>query len=1534
MPASDAAARLCRLRANDPSDEVPFRLDPDGFLVQRHEFSWEPDELSDGALVTAATAATSGTLVLLGEPGVGKTTVLRALTADLRDVDEAVDGDSSLLWLDGTDLTDNTVDRALCQYLEQLPAGRRSDTSAAGRVPTGGPTFLTIVIDQLDESVLLNSLAGRIRGALKGRDTAGLRWLIACRAVDYPTPLTRQLEADGRSVVVADLAPMTRGQAVTLASEFGVDGEALVAAAVEAGAGALASIPLTLRLLADLSRAGALAGTAKELFHRSVRQLLSEPSENRRSTSLEGDQLFAVAARIACRLVLSGRRTVWTGHELARERQQEEIDVRAGTLVGGQERTISGTFPVTAEIVHATLTTAVFAPRGTSRLALSHSSIAAYLAAWHLHTSGIPEHQLRALFLAAADDGSTSIPSPLRETAAWLVTLEPTHAGWLAEADPRSLASYSSLVDNASTRQALVQAMLRSAGELELSELPWQLDRTRLSYPGLADDLTEVLSEGVFAPEPWPDRARARLAVRLAHHAEATDDLVEALLSIAESSQWDAHERRLAIDVLEDSNSATAVGRLRRILDVELADPSSRAAADPDDEIRGGILLALWPRHLSLADALRYAIPQTNTRMAGAYAVFLHDLPARVEDEDLPMLLRWVARCYTEPSDSTITSWEDGAGHASFAAIAPSTDSRPSPAKDMIEPLLDRATAWHYGDRYMKQVAELVWPVLHADDTMTLPEPLAVTDSDGVEPSAAQRARRALCLALCRHATTFDHPALTATRIVHGWTNRTVLNWTRADGPEAYRRSKQAALVEQSDFAWLLQTATEAYDAGDRSLAMILAHIASGLLEADDRSIDELAFAYEHTPLWEALRGHFDPIPLDSGLARAFQRQRTRRKPDEGFAEAEALRREVLSLWDRTTAGDTTAFWLLLWHLQFDPTTGRGQLPTMNDDPRQLPGTSLLEPAFSDQLPAAAAHFVESTNDQRAEWLGTGHYDKRAWAGYLALALLDSLDRTPELGADVWAAWVGAILWFTPASRPSDNPTRRRRLLEAASDYAFSELDRAIPTYTIGEIDRGSEPNELNLDDLDFVSRHQEALNHVVNVVAAAMRGARNEQRTDPAMGDQVEADVVPVTTPRWAEDSESWRPAVNTLGSFLRALLSVEHPAAVTTVMKAIRQAGTDGSLTYEVICAEALLRTGAVPLSEILDVLIGNSELSVQLANHVSTRSHNINRLLDEAGLGQLLIWLEPLPRRAGEPGQPLWTLGGVGEWRSQTLRDLTNRRSPAALEQLNALNERFPDQIDILAALVSVRTAVHALLWRAPRPDDVASLLADSGRRLVRTNRELADLVAETLDKIAGDLPTHGEVLWDRQTQRPPTATPSTKRPKRQVGTWRPKLEATLCAYIAHELRIRLHDRGVAINREVLVQPTDPYGAGERTDILIESFPKRSPHSESVDDASVRLAVVIEAKGQWNRGLEEDLVGQLAERYLPEVGTDTGIYLVGWFPLDQWDDTSDSKRLDAKARDLPATRQLLLEQASNLHGKYVTVQIIEVPRPQSSR
>jgi hypothetical protein len=114
---------------------MPFDLDTDGFLVDGPEFSWMA-ERSNVELVTVLGASQSGALVLLGEPGVGKTTVLSAITSNLRCVDDAGDSEPGLLWVDGAELTDVTADVLLLRHLEGLPRAPTPEIKDRAPIPS------------------------------------------------------------------------------------------------------------------------------------------------------------------------------------------------------------------------------------------------------------------------------------------------------------------------------------------------------------------------------------------------------------------------------------------------------------------------------------------------------------------------------------------------------------------------------------------------------------------------------------------------------------------------------------------------------------------------------------------------------------------------------------------------------------------------------------------------------------------------------------------------------------------------------------------------------------------------------------------------------------------------------------------------------------------------------------------------------------------------------------------------------------------------------------------------------------------------------------------------------------------------------------------------------------------------------------------------------------------------------------------------------------------------------------------------------
>src|SRR5215210_5040048 len=96
--------RLCRIRSGTIEDELPFPLDDDGFLDPSEVEDVRADALVRGALVPTAVAARAGALVLLGEPGVGKTTEFRRLGNGWHTASDGT-SDTETLEVDAADLT-------------------------------------------------------------------------------------------------------------------------------------------------------------------------------------------------------------------------------------------------------------------------------------------------------------------------------------------------------------------------------------------------------------------------------------------------------------------------------------------------------------------------------------------------------------------------------------------------------------------------------------------------------------------------------------------------------------------------------------------------------------------------------------------------------------------------------------------------------------------------------------------------------------------------------------------------------------------------------------------------------------------------------------------------------------------------------------------------------------------------------------------------------------------------------------------------------------------------------------------------------------------------------------------------------------------------------------------------------------------------------------------------------------------------------------------------------------------------------------
>jgi hypothetical protein len=1206
-------------------------------------------------------------------------------------------------------------------------------------------------------------------------------------------------------------------------------------------------------------------------------------------------------------MLLSGRRTVWRGGTFA----AGAFDLPGDALAGGPERTAAGSYDVTPQALEETLATALFTTPDDNRVAFRHSSMAAYLAARYLTDRGTTQRQLENLFLVRAPFGDTaSIPPPLRETAAWLVSLNPTATSWLAETDPESLAVYSALVRSNEVRRLTVTKLLERAAQVELGDTRWQLSRWDLQHPLLADQLAEVLESAPSdQASDWETRARIRVAVQLALDAgSAHPRLADALLQVAENDAWHHVERRFAARAAFSCDVDRAAPVLRTIL-ASLDEPSYAEKIDPDHDLRGTVLTLLWPDHLDVA-AMLAALRPPSPHTYGMSAHFLRTMPSQCPDEKLPALLAWAQEAVLQPDPT-------GAGFL-FAPHRIETQ--------LIDSLLDRTLSSHNATQHLGILSKIILGLLRSHDKVRIPGCLQ-PDEHGQESPRLRSLRRLLTAALVSEAVRSElAPRHAAWIIVHDWKFHAPLRWNTASAPEPPIRHQ---LVDGADFAWALDQTAQASASGDNALLATYGELASYLFPRDDQGAFELAYDEAH-PAWPYLRPFYDPVDIDSQLATALRRNHG---PEHDlWPESEAFAAEQVRLLGQARKGDNGSLWRFLSRLSVDPRTGHEEY--VSDDIRAWPGVVALIDELPD-LSELALRYLTTEHDHADSWLSQSRRDPRSWAGYALLTQLHRDNRLAELPSSVWNSWTAAILTEVLGMTTSFAEIARRDLLSLAAVHAPQALGCRAAQLVRAAITHARQPIELNRVDPRWAAELRTAMEDVtvdlsvcLDVVPAAAHSAGLDTPTGTGG---------PLILPGGDEAREA---ALRTWHTLLSSLLSAGSKTAGAIIDAALEgHPETPSAARSAVLAAHVLLMTDAEANWSRVRAFVGtNAELGRRLAEACvqSEIDKRIQSSLGEAELADLYLWLCNLyPPEEDKPllgARSVTPAQQTREWREGALRELGRRATEQAVHQLRQLTGRYPDLLSVAAALISATRQHAAVNWCRVRFADVAQVLQDPARRVIRTSTDLLDVVHETLEQVGRELPSHGELLWDRTPGRRPRKKSTAPENQQAVpDTWRPKPEPALCAYLAHELTLRLAGHRVAVNREVLIHPTDAYGAGDRTDILIDAQPSSADGLGSAPGGSVKL--VIEVKGSWNRDIHAAQEDQLAGRYLPEARTDVGIYLVGWYPIQLWNAEGDSRKTQAKklSHDTLLTdlrdQAIHLSQAGSVHLRPM---VITIPRP----
>jgi hypothetical protein len=352
---------------------------------------------------------------------------------------------------------------------------------------------------------------------------------------------------------------------------------------------------------------------------------------------------------------------------------------------------------------------------------------------------------------------------------------------------------------------------------------------------------------------------------------------------------------------------------------------------------------------------------------------------------------------------------------------------------------------------------------------------------------------------------------------------------------------------------------------------------------------------------------------------------------------------------------------------------------------------------------------------------------------------------------------------------------------------------------------------------------------------------------------------------------------------------LSDETRVAIAAAAHALSPAET-WELVWDKLCGEVSFA------EKVFLTIAGNLELG--------DRRRNPNLTPERLGQSvELLYKLFPPSEIEHKSGyvSPRQAIADRRRWMTDLLTACPDRE---AGDQLIRLAKLFPEhQIEFRYRYQDHLKTRRRQLWEPPSPTDLVEIITRSEARLVRSGGDLFELLLESLRRFE-DFYSRSELrafdrLWRWQGSG------------NRRSQFEPKDEESLSDELARWLKGDIgKESGIVVGREVQVE------RGMKTDLLVTAI---SLTGDGEKDAAELHTVIVEVKGCWNTRVKEDLEDQLVAKYLVEHAWQFGIYVVGWFLCEKWQDGKNylaSTTLESAKEEVAR----LAQDASNRHPELI--------------
>lgn len=910
-------------------------------------------------------------LVLLGDPGMGKSTIL----SEQKTVSETKHHDSSEKHL-FIDLRSYQTDSRLAADLFESPIFKEW---------LAGTHILNLSLDSLDEGLLsIQVLAAWLVDEFKKLPSERLRLRIACRTAEWPTLLENGLSAWLGEEVVQHyvLAPLRKKDVETAAGDSGLDAK-LFLDSVESSAVVPFSIkPVTLNFLLSVYRnQGSLPNSQSALYREGCRLLATETSESRGAARYTGEltveQRLAVACRIAACMILGNRNAVYTGTNPA---EAPSEDVGIGELSAGTESADGVPFNVDERAIRETIATGLFSTRGFNRIGWGHQTYAEFLAAWYLKKHDVLISQILSL-ITHRDDPNRKIIPQLSEVAAWLAGMIPEIFQAIVQVEPDLLLRSEVATGDSFRRAALVEALL------QLYENEHVFDRDRehynnLSHPGLAEQLRPYVS----------DKAKGVIVRRVA-------------IDIAESCNVQSLNQALLLVALDASDNLTirvqaayAIGRIGDDETKEKLKPLAFAdnADDIQDELRGSVLIALWPAHITPRELFAILRQPRSEDFIGAYRFFISSqIVEHLSREGLIPALEF-SSSFQQPRHEmdlaletlldgiVLKAWEDMNVPGVTVALAKFVVSRLKHHDHIIKGRLEKTDHLIFREdeykrhRLLEAIFQVIAQTCDVNATWLL----------------------------------FVHPSL----------------------------------VLSEDFEWLISR----LDLNPtKEVQVVIVDLMERLFNRTPEHLDAIYVSSKrHQLVADKFKWVWEPILLGSENAQVMkasheaEREWTRNRDKPPLSPSPAER--VAGLLAECENDNVSAWWRLTRELTLEPDSTHYNL-SPEWDVMQLPGWLSADKATQERIVMAAERYILSELPDSSDWLLTRQFSLSVVSQYRAVALLFKAKPAAmcSLTPDQIGKWSPIILAFPFLDGDSDRAVKENLLKLAYGKSPLAVLDTA-----------------------------------------------------------------------------------------------------------------------------------------------------------------------------------------------------------------------------------------------------------------------------------------------------------------------------------------------------------------------------------------------------------------------------------------------------------------------------------------------------------